>query len=86
MLLSFNWEREASRFLFLPQGAAQFRERDVLQLTDTLTRDAQFPADFFQALSISAVEPETLGNNPLLAGGEHVEQTAYFVVQVFVAQ
>src|ERR1700737_1022949 len=84
--LSFDWQFDVDRLLFLAQRATQFRQRNVLQLTNTFACDAEFLSDFLERLWFAAVEPETLENDFLLAIVEHVEQSANFVAKILVAQ
>ena len=84
--LRFDRQLDVDRALFLAQGPAQFRERDVLQLTNTLARDAKFLADFLERLRFAAIEPEAREDDLPLAIVEHIEQAADFVAQVLVAQ
>jgi hypothetical protein len=59
--------------LFLAQRASQFRQRDVLQLTDPFARDTQEPAYFLERFLLSAFESKALGDDFLLALVEPVE-------------
>src|SRR5260370_24702282 len=79
LALSFNRQCDVDRLFFLSQCPPQFRERNVLQLTDTFAGHAEFLADFLERLRFPAIEAEALENNFLLAIIEHVEQTAHFV-------
>src|SRR5216683_760708 len=84
--LSFHWLCCGQAILFLAEGAPQLGERNVLQLANTLARDAEIPTDVFQGLWLSTVETETLRDNFLLAFVEHIEHPVHFMEQVFVAQ
>ena len=84
--LSLDRQFDVDRLLFLAQRPAQFRQRDILQLTNTLAGHAKLLADFLKRLRLSAVEPKPLKDDLLLAIVENVEQTADFVAQVFVPQ
>jgi hypothetical protein len=84
--LRFHRQFDVDRFFFFAQGTAQFRKRDVLELTNTLSSNAEFLADFFESLWLTTIEPETLEDDLLLAIIKHVEQTADFISQIFVPQ
>ena len=70
----------------LAKRAAPLRQRNVLQLANTLPRNAEIFADVLQSLWCSPVEPETPGDDFLFPSVEHVEQPVHFMEQVFVAQ
>src|SRR6185437_10652947 len=80
--LRLYWHRP----LFLAQGAAQLRKRDILQLPDPLAGHAEFLADFLQRLRLAAVEPESRKDDLPLAVVEHIEQPAHFIPQILVAE
>ena len=84
--LSFDRQFDIDRALFLAERAAQFRQRDVLQLANALAGHAEFLADFLEGLRFAAVEAEAREDDLPLAIVEHVEQTADFVAKVLVAQ
>ena len=84
--LSLDRQLDVDRTLFLAQRPAQFRQRDVLQLANSLAGDAELLADFLERLRLAAVKPEALENDLLLAIIEDIEQAADFVAQVLVAQ
>src|SRR4051794_41027014 len=86
LALRFDRQLDVDRFFFLAQCATQLRERDILQLTNALARHAELLADFLERLRLSAVEPEALENDLLLAVVEDIEQSADFVAQIFIAQ
>ena len=61
--------------LTLAQRAAQFRQRDVLQLTDALAGDAEFFTDLFERPAVSAVQPKAGHDNfafPVIENPEKV--------------
>ncbi len=64
----------------------KLRQRNILQLPDTLPRNAEILTDILQSLWLSAAETETLRNNCLLPLIKEVEQVTHFVAQVLVAQ
>src|ERR1051325_1087553 len=86
IFLSFDWKLDFDRLFFLAQSPAQFRQCNVLQLTNTFASHAEFLADFFEGLWLSAIETESLEDDFLLAIVEHVEQSTDFVTQIFVPQ
>ena len=57
-----------------------------MQLTNTLARHAEFLADFLERLRFATVEPKAREDDLAFAIVEHIEQTAYFVAQILVAQ
>src|SRR5437762_11857482 len=65
--LSFDRQFDIDRALFLAQRAAELRERDVLQLSNALPCHAEFLSHFLERFRFSAVQPEALENNFLLA-------------------
>ena len=85
-LLGFDRQLDVDRLFFLAQSPAQLRERDILQLTNTFAGHTKFFANFLERFRLSTVESETLEDDFLLAVVEHVEQSADFVAQVFIAQ
>src|SRR4051812_29607363 len=82
--LSLDRQFHVDRTLFLAERAAQFRQRDVLQLPDPLAGDAELLADFLEGLRFAAVEPKAGEDDFPLTIVEHVEQAAHFVAQVLV--
>src|ERR1700731_2170533 len=86
ILLCFDRQFDVDRLFFLAQRATQFRKRNVLQLTNAFAGHAEFLADFLECLWLSTIETKALEDDFLLAIIEHVEQTADFVAQIFVAQ
>jgi len=58
----------------LAERAAQFRQRDILQLTDSFARDTQPPSYFLKRFPLSAFESKTLGNDLLLSSVESFQQ------------
>src|ERR1700720_575177 len=84
--LSCDWLRSVQSVLFLAQGAAQLGQRNVLQLANTLARDAEILTNVFQRLRFSTIEAETLRDNFLLATIEQRDQAIHFTTQVLVAQ
>src|SRR5438105_12289492 len=84
--LSFNRQLDVDRLFFFAQGATQFRQSNILQLTNALAGDAKFLANLLERLWLSAIESEALKNNFLFTIVENVKQSADFVAQVFVAQ
>ena len=52
--------QEPGRIFFLAQGAAQLRQRNVLQLANSLARHPKGFADVFQSVPFSTAEAETL--------------------------
>jgi Pyruvate kinase len=53
--LSFHRQLDVDRALLFAERAAQLRQRDILQLTNPLARDAEFLAHFFERLRFAAV-------------------------------
>src|SRR5437588_13007972 len=77
---------DVDRPLFLAEGPAQLRQRNVLQLPNPLAGHTKFLADFLEGLRLAAIEPEARENDLALAIVEHVEQSAHFVPQILVAE
>src|SRR5947209_1593838 len=73
------------RLLLFLQGAAQLHQRDVLQLPDAFTRDAEFLADFLERLRFAAIESEPREDDLLFAIVQDTEQFADFVAEILVA-
>ena len=84
-ILSFDRQFDVHRALFFAESAAQLRERNVLQLPDALTSDAEFFANFFESLWFSAVQPEALEDNFTFPVIQHFKKLANFITQVFVS-
>src|SRR5688500_4005939 len=84
--LRFHRQLDGPRALFLAQRTAQFRERDVLQLTNPLAGHAEFLADFLQRLWLPAIEPEARKDDLPLPVIENVKQAAHFVAEILVAE
>ena len=78
--------QEPGRIFFLAQGAAQLRQRNVLQLTNSLARYPKILADVFQRLWFSTAETETLLDDSFLALIEDIEKSIYLTEQILVAQ
>src|SRR5438105_2244853 len=74
------------RSLLLTAGAAQLCQRNVLQLTNALPRDAKILTDIFQGLRLSTVETEALRDDFLLATVEHCDEAIHYAAQILVAQ
>ena len=72
--------------LSLAESAAQLGQRNVLQLPNTLPRDAEIFTDVFQSFRLSTVETETLRDDFLLPIIEDFEEATHFVAQVLVPQ
>jgi hypothetical protein len=60
ILLCGKWFNHTESVFFPVQGAAQFRQSNVLQLANAFTRDAEGSSDIFQRLRLSPVEAEPL--------------------------
>jgi hypothetical protein len=71
--LSLDWLPCVQRVLSLAQGAAQLCQRNVLQLANTFSRNAETFTDVFQRLWFSAVETETLRDDFLLPAVEYCD-------------
>src|SRR6266581_2482472 len=84
--LSFDRQFDVDWTLLLAQSAAEFRERNVLQLPDAFARNAELLADFFQRFGFTAVQSKALKNDFLLSIVEHIKQTADLIAKIFVAQ
>src|SRR6266705_2934708 len=84
--LSFDRQFDVDRTLLLAQSAAEFRERNVLQLPDAFARNAELLSDFFERFGFTAVQSKALKNDFLLPIVEHIKQTADFIAKIFVAQ
>ena len=69
--------QEPGRIFFLAQGAAQLRQRNVLQLANSLARHPKGFADVFQRLPFSTAEAETLRDDSFLALIENVEKPVH---------
>src|SRR5437762_9733257 len=71
--LTFNQEPCLDWSVFLAERAAQLRQRNVLQLANTLACDAEILTDVLERLRLSAVETETLKDDFLLPIVEHFD-------------
>src|SRR6476469_1227982 len=77
-----HFQVDVDRSLFFGQRATQLRQRNVLQLANTLARHPKFLPNFFERLGLAAIEAEARENNFAFAIVEHFEQTAYFVRRI----
>src|SRR5207237_5047610 len=84
--LGFDRQLDVDRALLLAERAAQFRERDVLQLANALACHAKFLPDFLEGLRFAAIETEARENDFALTIVEHVEQAADLVPEILVAE
>src|SRR3954454_2427525 len=84
--LSRDHESCFHKVVLFGERAAELRQRNILQLPDTLARNTETYADLLQSFGLSTVETETLRNNFLFAVVENFEQPIHFVAQIFVAQ
>src|SRR6266571_8509755 len=84
--LSFDRQFNVDRTLLLAQSAAEFRERNVLQLPDAFARNAELLSDFFQRFGFTAIQAKALKNDFLLPIVEHIKQTPDFIAEIFVPQ
>ena len=78
--------QEPGRIFFLAQGAAQLRQRNILQLTNSLARYPKILADVFQCLRFSTAETETLRDDSFLALIEDIKKSIHLTEQILVAQ
>ena len=79
-------DQDFRRVFFLAEGTAQLRQRNVLQLANSLARHPEILAHVFQRLRLSTVETETLSDDFFLAFVEHLEKPVHLVEQILVAQ
>src|SRR6266567_7848484 len=79
-------DQDFRRIFFLAEGAAQLRQRNVLQLANSLARHPEILAYVFQRLRLSTVETETLSDDFFLAFVEHLKKPVHLMEQILVAQ
>src|SRR5262249_20329070 len=84
--LGQDFLRNVDRLLLLAQGPTQLGQRDILQLPDSLSRDTEFLADFFESFRFATVQPESLEDNLSLTVVQHLQKLADFVAQVLVSE
>src|ERR1700757_1945760 len=81
-----NWGAPYDRLLPLGERPTQFRQGDILQLSDPLSGHSEFLTDFFESFRFAAVQPESLENNLSLAVVQHLQKLAKFVAHVLVSE
>src|SRR6266567_5798856 len=79
-------DQDFRRVFFLAEGTAQLRQRNVLQLANSLARHPEILAHIFQRLRLSTIEAETLCDDFPLAFIEHLEKPVHLMEQILVAQ
>src|SRR5439155_8597565 len=84
--LCFDRQFYIHRALFFAEGAAQFRERDVLELADSFAGHAEFFPDFLERLWLPAIKSEARENDLSFAIVQHVQQPTDFVPKILVTQ
>src|SRR5258708_9263647 len=73
-------------FFLLAQCPAQFRQRYILELADSLTRNPELLTHFFESLRFAAVQSEPLEDNLAFAVVQDLEQLTHLVAQVLVSE
>jgi hypothetical protein len=71
---------------FLIQCPTHFRQGDILELTDSFSRNPKLLAHFFEGLRFATIQSEPLEDYPALSVVEDLKQIAHLVVQVFVSE
>src|SRR6202040_3794859 len=64
----------------------QFRQGDILELTDSLSRDPKLLTHFFESLRFATVESEALEDYFALPVIKNLKQVAQLVAQVLVSE
>src|SRR5438270_11852436 len=77
-------DQKFGRVFFLAEGTAQLRQRNVLQLANSLARHPEILAHVFQRLRLSTIETETLSDDFPLAFIEHLEKPVHLMKQILV--
>src|SRR4029077_7415478 len=80
-----HWLEVGWRF-FLTQRSTQFRQGDILELTNSLSRNPELLTHFFEGLRFVTVQPESLEDYLALAVVKHLKQVAHLVAQVLVSE
>ena len=73
-------------FFLLAQCPAQFRQRYILELADSLSRNAELLAHFFESFRFATIQSEPLEDDLPFAVVQNLEQLTDFVAQVLVAE
>src|SRR5277367_3705286 len=74
------------RLLSLGESHTQFRQGNILQLSDSLSGHSEFLSNFFESLRFAVVQPESLEDNRALAVVQHLQKLAKFVAHVLVSE
>src|SRR5208283_2583070 len=77
---------QVRRRFFLTQRPTQFRQGDILELTDSLSRNPKLLTDFFEGLRFATIQSEPLEDYLALPVVEDLKQVAHLEVQVFVSE
>src|SRR5580704_12038146 len=77
---------EVRRRFFLTQRLTQFRQGDILELTDSLSRNPKLLTHFFEGLRFATVQPEPLEDYLPLPVVKNLKQVAHLAAQVLVAE
>jgi len=69
----FSHNRRNLLSLLFVECSPKLVQRDILQLSDSLSGDAEFLTDYFESFRVAAVQPEALGDNLPLAVVQHLQ-------------
>src|SRR6266436_5744880 len=70
-----NWVAPYDRLLPLGKRPTQFRQGDILQLSDPLSGYSEFLSNFFESFRFAAVQPESLEDNLALPVVQHLQSS-----------
>src|ERR1700675_910105 len=81
-----NWVAPYDRLLPLSERPTEFRQSNILQLSDPLSGHSEFLSNLFESFRFAVVQPESLEDNRALAVVQHLQKLAKFVAHVLVSE